>query len=439
MKLKQKYAILILAVVIVIFISGCIRQEVTCNPPYIKVGSSCCLDQNNNSICDKDEKPITGKIVEKTTKQQETTSGSSKEIKRICNPNKLECNGNWIKKCSSDGSKWDNYYRYCEYGCENGKCKLPSCVDECSRGQTRCIEYKYYSCSNYDADPCVEWSNGEIIIGKCGVECKSDLDCGSGNWCRNYKCISFKTTAVISKVIDGDTVKLQTGETVRLLGINAPEKGQVYYKESASRLRELIEGKKVFLEKDVEDKDKYGRLLRYIFLNGENINVKLVREGLATVYIISPNVKYETELRESENEAKKSKINIWKTPEQEGENICDNRCIGISYFHYDAEGEDYKNLNDEYVIFKNSCPYSCNLTGWSVKDGSSREPFVFPTFILESGAIVTLYTGCGTNTDRSLYWCSSGHSCNAIWNNKGDILYLRNSKGELILSYPYSG
>ncbi|RLJ01247.1 MAG: hypothetical protein DRP10_04455 [Candidatus Aenigmatarchaeota archaeon] len=308
MKLKQKYAILIL--VIVIFISLYVRQEVACNPPYIKVGSSCCLDQNNNSICDKDEKSITGKIVEKNT---------------------------------------------------------------------------------------------------------------------------------ISKVIDGDTVKLQTGETVRLLGINAPEKGQVYYKESASRLRELIEGKKVFLEKDVEDKDKYGRLLRYIFLNGENINVKLVREGLATVYIISPNVKYETELREAENKAKNSKINIWKTPEQEGEKICDNRCIGISYFHYDAEGEDCKNLNDEYVIFKNSCPYSCNLTGWCVKDGSSREPFVFPTFILESGAIVTLYTGCGVNTDRSLYWCSSGHSCNAIWNNKGDTLYLRNSKGELILSYSYSG
>jgi len=310
MKLKQKYAILILAVVIMIFVSLYVRQEVACNPPYIKVGSSCCLDQNNNSICDKDEKPITGKIVEKN---------------------------------------------------------------------------------------------------------------------------------IISKVIDGDTVKLQTGETVRLLGINAPEKGQVYYKESARRLRELIEGKKVFLEKDVVDKDKYGRLLRYIFLNGENINVKLVREGLASVYIISPNVKYETELRESENEAKNSKINIWKTPEQEGEKICDNRCIGISYFHYDAEGEDCKNLNDEYVIFKNSCPYSCNLTGWSVKDGSSREPFVFPTFILESGAIVTLYTGCGTNTNKSLYWCNRGHSYNAIWNNKGDTLYLRNSKGDLVLSYSYSG
>jgi len=321
MQLKRKYivyGILILAVVIVTFISGCIRQEVTCNPPYIKVGTSCCLDQNNNSICDKDEKPIiqtpiTGKIVE-------------------------------------------------------------------------------------------------------------------------------KTTAVISEVIDGDTVKLQNGKTVRLLGINTPEKGQPYYEESTSRLRELIEGKEVILEKDVDDKDQYGRLLRYIFLNSENINVKLVREGLATVYIISPNVKYKTELRKAENEAKNSKINIWKPPKPEGEkNICDNRCIGISYFHWNAEGNDCENLNDEYVIFKNTCPYSCNLTGWTVKDESSRDLYVFPTFILESGAMVTLYTGCGTNTATSLYWCSSGHSCNAIWNNKGDTLYLRNSKGELVLTYSYIG
>jgi len=243
-------------------------------------------------------------------------------------------------------------------------------------------------------------------------------------------------TAIVSEVIDGDTVKLQNGETVRLLGINAPEKGQPYYEESTNRLKQLIEGKEVILEKDVNDKDQYGRLLRYIFLNDENINVKLVREGLATAYIIPPNIKYEAELKEAENEAKNSEINIWRQPKQ-GE--CDNRCIGIYYFHWNAAGNDCDNLNDEYVIFKNSCSYPCNLTGWSVKDESSRNPYIFPEFILESGSTVTLYTGCGTDTDTSLYWCSSGYTCNAIWNNRGDTLYLRNSNGELVLSYSYTG
>ena len=326
MQLKQKYivyGILILAVVIVIFISGCIKQEVSCNPPYIKLGTSCCLDQNNNSICDKDE------TIPLQTQQSTTITNRTTE----------------------------------------------------------------------------------------------------------------KITAVISKIIDGDTIKLENGETVRLLGINTPEKGQPYYEESTNRLRELIEGKEVILESDIDDKGQYGRLLRYIFLNGENINVKLVEEGLATVYIISPNMKYETELKNAENKAKKLKLNIWKPPEQQEEkNICDNRCIGISYFHWNAAGNDCENLNDEYVIFKNSCSYSCDLTGWTVKDESSRDPYVFPSFILESGATVTLYTGCGTNTATSLYWCSSGYSCNAIWNNKGgDTLYLRNSNEELVLTYSYIG
>ena len=73
-------------------------------------------------------------------------------------------------------------------------------------------------------------------------------------------------TSVVSRVIDGDTVELIDGERVRLIGIDTPEKGNKCYKESAIRLSELVEGKDVILERDVEDKDRYGRLLRFIFL-----------------------------------------------------------------------------------------------------------------------------------------------------------------------------
>jgi len=112
----------------------------------------------------------------------------------------------------------------------------------------------------------------------------------------------------------------------------------------------------------------------------------------------------------------------------------------ISSFHWNAEGNDCYNLNDEYVILKNDCLYSCDLTRWTVKDESARNPYVFPSFVLASRDTVTLYTGCGTNTNTKLYWCSSGYSCNAIWNNKGgDTLYLRNSNGELVLASSYSG
>ncbi|MFH0830071.1 MAG: thermonuclease family protein [Candidatus Aenigmatarchaeota archaeon] len=237
------------------------------------------------------------------------------------------------------------------------------------------------------------------------------------------------------RVIDGDSIELPDNTEVRLLGINTPERGQPYYQEAGDRLKELITGRNLTFEGDAQDKDQYGRLLRYVFADGLFVNLQLVKEGYASVYIIPPNMKYEAELKEAENEAKALELRLWKQPS--GEGVCDNRCIGISYFTWDAEGNDCNNPNGEYVTFTDSCPHSCDMTKWTVKDDSSRDPYVFPAFVLESGAKVTLYTGCGTNTGTKLYWCVSGLSCNSVWNNDGDTLYLRNSKGELVMNYTY--
>ena len=85
--------------------------------------------------------------------------------------------------------------------------------------------------------------------------------------------------AFVSKVIDGDTI-VANGEHIRLLGIDADERGYNCYDEAKLELEEWILDKEVVLEKDKTDKDQYGRLLRYVILDGENINIKLVEEGL---------------------------------------------------------------------------------------------------------------------------------------------------------------
>ncbi len=241
------------------------------------------------------------------------------------------------------------------------------------------------------------------------------------------------TSAIVSNVIDGDTVKLQSGEKVRLLGINTPKKGQPYYEEATNRLKELIEGKTVTLEKDAEDKDQYGRLLRHIYIDDTFVNFEMVREGYANVYVIPPNTKYSDEFEKAEEEAKNAKRRIWQ-PSEEGL----SECIGILYFHWNAEGNDCYNLNDEYVTFKNTCSESIDMTGWAVKD-EANHIYTFPHFDLAGGAIVTLYTGAGKDTTTELYWDSSGYRCNAIWNNKGDTLYLRDINGNLVISYSYGG
>ncbi len=90
---------------------------------------------------------------------------------------------------------------------------------------------------------------------------------------------------LVTRIIDGDTIVVEGGERVRLLDIDTPERGEPCYQEAKDRLEELIDGKEVTLEPHAEDRDRYGRLLRYVFLEDQLINLVLVHEGLATLYV----------------------------------------------------------------------------------------------------------------------------------------------------------
>lgn len=127
---------------------------------------------------------------------------------------------------------------------------------------------------------------------------------------------------LVAEVIDGDTVKVDNGQTIRLLGIDTPETKDprrpvgCFGKEASSKTKELLLGKGVILQKDVSETDKYGRFLRYIFLPMENgqvlfIQDYLVREGFARVLTYPPDVKFNEQLREAERFAKENKKGLW--------------------------------------------------------------------------------------------------------------------------------
>ncbi len=88
----------------------------------------------------------------------------------------------------------------------------------------------------------------------------------------------------VTRAVDGDTLELSTKEKVRLSGINTPEKNECYYKEAKEKLSELVAGKQVYLERDYTNKDKYHRLLRYVYVDNNEVNSILVQEGYAKVY-----------------------------------------------------------------------------------------------------------------------------------------------------------
>ncbi|MBP7859514.1 thermonuclease family protein [Patescibacteria group bacterium] len=122
-----------------------------------------------------------------------------------------------------------------------------------------------------------------------------------------------KKEYTVTKVIDGDTVVIETGEHIRLIGIDAPEisKKECYSEESKKYLSELLENKKVKLEKDISEKDKYGRLLRYIYLEDVFVNERLVEKGFAKAVIYKPDIKHSNLFEISENVSQNNKMGMW--------------------------------------------------------------------------------------------------------------------------------
>ena len=84
-------------------------------------------------------------------------------------------------------------------------------------------------------------------------------------------------------VIDGDTFIITQGEYVRLIGVDAPEKGEENYQEASDFLRKF-EGKKVVLEAEGQDRDRYGRLLRHAYVDNQSLAVLLLQKNYAKVY-----------------------------------------------------------------------------------------------------------------------------------------------------------
>ncbi len=233
--------------------------------------------------------------------------------------------------------------------------------------------------------------------------------------------LNEKETIVVRRVIDGDTV-IVGNKSVRLLGINSPEKGEIYYNEAKEFLEELVLNKSLTIE--ITGQDMYYRDLAYLFDGNKNINLELVEKGFANVYILD-NKKYENDLRKE-----------WENCVKNNNNLCEKSkdkcsdCIELRKF-------DYEN---EIMIFYNKCGFDCDLTGWTIKD-EGRKKFIFKGFALGEGKSVKVIVSKApqaypetfpeemSNRSKELFWEGQDY----VWTNTGDTLFLRDSKGKLVL------
>ncbi|KJJ42369.1 endonuclease [Bacillus subtilis] len=126
----------------------------------------------------------------------------------------------------------------------------------------------------------------------------------------------------LDRAVDGDTIKVSYNgnvDTVRYLLIDTPETKkpnscvQPYGEDASKRNKELVNSGKLQLEFDKGDRrDKYGRLLAYVYVDGKSVEETLLKEGLARVaYVYEPNTKYIDQFKKDEQEAKSEKLSIW--------------------------------------------------------------------------------------------------------------------------------
>jgi micrococcal nuclease len=262
-----------------------------------------------------------------------------------------------------------------------------------------------------------------FFLSGCGLYYFDDANSGSASNKAEMGTTGPSVEYKVIEVIDGDTVVLSNNEHVRLIGINTPESERYFYGEAKEVLELLVLNKKVRLEKDVDDRDTYGRLLRYVYVGDIFVNLEMVKRGFANAFTFPPNVKYTDKFIGAERTARTNEIGLWEKS--------DSSNIEIN-INCDAEGDDRINLNGEYVIFKNKNDFDINLGGWTVKDLSTNI-YDFEKIIFKSGSNLILFSGKGNDSENKLYW----KSIKPIWNNDHDTLYLRDAEGLIVQLYSY--
>jgi micrococcal nuclease len=288
--------------------------------------------------------------------------------------------------------------------------------------------------------------------------------------------------ATVTNIVDGDTIDVDIdGQTyrVRYIGMDTPERGGPYFDEATQANQDLVGGQTVYLVKDVSETDRFGRLLRYVYLaDGTFVNAKLVEDGYAQVASFPPDVAQIDHFLQLQETARNASLGLWalaaaddaaqatNTPEPQPtatplpaatstptaaatptplppDTATPTPAateppapapanVQITYIYFD--GQVARVESDEYAVVTNNGGSAVNMSGWRLNAGDPGQDFGFPGIDLQPGQSCRIYTNM-VQPDS----CGGGSffSGRAIWNNDGDCGRLYDPTGAEVSTYCY--
>ena len=209
---------------------------------------------------------------------------------------------------------------------------------------------------------------------------------------------------IVDRIIDGDTIKVGN-ESIRLLGINAPEKGEKGYFEAKEFLEREILGKEVTLYFGEEKYDKYYRKLAYVYFDKYDICLESVEKGYSNIYFPT-------------KESRESKyfdayLTGWENCIKGNEGLCAKsidkcaNCVKVSNL----------DIKTQQIVLRNFCSFGCSISSWSVKD-EGRKKYVFEKVILIGKSEIVLD--------------ASDFKKDYVWTKSGDSFFVRDSNEGLV-------
>jgi len=233
-------------------------------------------------------------------------------------------------------------------------------------------------------------------------------------------------TGIVEEEVDGDTIKVRlddgTLETLRYLGINAPELGECYAEEATEINRALVIDRRVWLETDQEERDQYDRLLAYVYLDNQGdamVNLMLLAIGAVDIEIREPNTRYEAVLVQMRDLARQLNLGLW------------SRCVAqatvrITRVYPNPPGGDRPDPEPwkEWIEICNKGGSSIDISGWSLTDEEGFYYFPSDTVLNSVGE----ETACLKVTGRE--YNPSGDVHDLFLSNSGDEVILRNKEGK---------